>query len=100
MEKTVYDQSSWRALPRERCVIADLFGEAAGPCTGLIHRHHVDPEDPDSRSLEVCAGHHPRIQAILRRLLNPEWKRCPHKPGTHRWPGAKDACERQLNRAA
>ena len=100
MEKTVYDSREWRELPRDGdCVVSFLFGEAAGPCRGLITRHHVDPEDPSSRSFQVCIAHHNKVQTALRRLLKPpRWKRCPHKPGTHRYEGAKEACERRLNR--
>jgi hypothetical protein len=102
MERTVYMKREWRdRLERERCVIHDLFGEAAGECKGLIHRHHVDPHDPDSRTIEVCNSHHQRVHAALRALtIVPEWKRCPHPPGTHRYPGAKDECERRLNSQA
>ena len=100
MEKTVYDRRKWRELPRDgECAVAFLFAEAAGPCRGLITRHHVDPEDPESRSYQVCIAHHNRVQATLRRLLEPpKWKRCPHKPGTHRYKEGKEACERMLNR--
>lgn len=99
MERQAYDRRSWRRLPRDYCVVADLFGPTVGECSGYIHRHHVDPEDPDSRSLTVCNSHHQRLHAALRALEAPEkgWKRCPHPPGTHRYPGAREACERRLN---
>ena len=100
MERTVYDKRSFRKLPRERCEVEFLFGPAIGPCKGLIHLHHTDPEDPNSRTIQVCNSHHQRLHAALRALLTPsepEWKVCPHKPGTHRYPGAKEACERRLN---
>lgn len=100
MQRRVYDSQEWRELPRDgECVVAFLFGEAAGPCRGHITRHHVDPEDEHSRSFQVCIKHHNKVQTSLRKLLNPpRWKRCPHKPGTHRYAGAKEACERMLNR--
>jgi hypothetical protein len=101
MDKTVYDRRAFRNLPREDCTLTYLFGDAAGECGGLIHLHHVDPSDPDSRLLPVCARHHTRLHAALRALLTPsetEWKVCPHRPGTHRYPGAKEECERRLNR--
>lgn len=100
MEKTAYDRQDWRELPRDgECVVSFLFGEVVGDCHGRIDRHHVDPNDPDSRSFQVCARHHPKVQAILRRLLKlPKWRRCPHKPGTHRYRSGLEACERQLNR--
>jgi hypothetical protein len=100
MDKTVYDKRSFRNLPRETCSIADLFGEAVGPCVGLIHLHHTDPQDPDSRLIPVCNGHHQRLHAALRALLTPskpEWKVCTH---THPYPGGKEECERRLNSVA
>lgn len=94
----------WRELPRDgECVAEFLFGEAAGPCSGAMHRHHVVPRDPESRTYLACAGHHPAIESFLRRLrrralrLTGE-RRCPHPPGAHRYPGAREACERQLSR--
>lgn len=94
------DRSSqhWRELPRDgECVLAFLFGERAGACHGPINRHHVDP--PDERTVQVCHRHHPKLETALRHLNDrPQWKRCPHRPGTHRYPGAKEACERQINR--
>lgn len=100
MQKQVYDKRSWRNLPRELCTVEALLGEVAGPCGGLIHLHHVDPADPDSRSVPVCAAHHPKIHAALRMLAagteRPQkaWKRCTHH---HPYPGGKEACERRLN---
>lgn len=98
MERTAYDKRAFRNLPRERCVMEEIFGFE--DCLGSIHRHHVDPDDPDSRTIEVCNSHHQRLHAALRALRAPEtaWKPCPHPPGTHRYPGAKEACERKLNR--
>jgi hypothetical protein len=59
----------WRDLPRDgECVAEFLFGEAAGDCHGLMHRHHVRPRDPRSRTYLVCARHHPTIEAFLRNL--------------------------------
>lgn len=102
MERHVYDVQRWRELPRTHCIIEVLFGDVAGPCGGRIDRHHVDKRDPESRTIEICLVHHPMVEAVLDRLLKEgsiarEWKPCPHKPGTHRYPGAKEACERQLN---
>jgi len=97
MDKTVYDKRSFRNLPRDRCEIEYLFGPIIGPCKGLIHLHHVDPEDEDSRLLAVCASHHSRMHAALRALLTPSepvWKTCNHR---HRYPEGKAACERRLN---
>lgn len=96
MDRTAYDRREWRRLPREFCTVEHLFGDAVGPCHGLIHLHHVDDADPDSRSVPVCQRHHPSLQAALRRLRSPEraWKRCPHR---HPTPEGRQACERRLN---
>lgn len=98
MERSVYNTRTWRELPRDgECVAEFLFGDAVGPCSGLIHRHHVRPGDPTSRSYQACAGHHPRIEAFVRRLRRgDDRRRCPHD---HRYPGAREACERRLNAA-
>ena len=98
MDQRVYNSARWRSLPRDRCTVEFLFGPAAGPCRGRIHRHHVDPDDPESRSVEVCAAHHPTLQAALRDLTRPaRRRRCNHR---HRYPHAREACERELNKAA
>ena len=96
MHRSVYMTRAWRNLPRDYCVADLLLGDAAGPCHGLIHHHHVDPTDPASRTVQVCASHHPRVHSILHGLRRPaERRRCTHK---HRYPGAREACERRLNR--
>lgn len=95
MEKTAYDKRSFRRLPRERCVVSDLFG--LENCLGSIHRHHVDPSDPDSRTLPVCNRHHQHLHKALRALATePEspWKRCRH---VHPTREGREACERRLN---
>jgi hypothetical protein len=99
MDRTVYDRRDWRRLPREFCTVEYLFGEAVGPCAGIIDRHHVTPGDPASRSISICHRHHPQLEAALRRLREPErgWKTCNHN---HPYPGAKEACERRLNQSA
>ena len=95
MDKQVYDKRSWRNLPRDRCEVAYLFGDVIGPCKGMIHLHHTDPADPDSCTIQICAGHHSRLHAALRQLeRKPEWKRCSHR---HPYPGTREACERRLN---
>ena len=59
----------WRDLPRDGdCVAEFLFGDAAGPCAGTMHRHHVRPRDPESRTYLACSRHHPTIESFLRRL--------------------------------
>ncbi len=95
MEATVYNRRAWRELPRDGdCVVSWLFGQVVGPCAGTMHRHHVDPRDPDSRSVQVCASHHPSLQAALRRMMRGP-RGCPHRPGTHRYPWALEECERK-----
>ena len=104
MEASFYNTRTWRELPRDgECSAEFLFGEAAGPCRGLMHRHHVRPGDPTSRTYQACAGHHPTIEAFLRRLRDRAdrvtgRRRCPHRPGAHRYPHAREECERKLNR--
>lgn len=100
MQRESYFTREWRDLPRDgECVVAFLFGRLAGACGGTHHRHHVDPQDPESRTLEVCAHHHPKLQAAARRLdERPKWKRCPHRAGTHRYREGLIECERRLNR--
>lgn len=96
MHREAYSSREWRDLPRDgECVVAFLFGLRAGRCSGPIHRHHVDP--PDERSVQVCRRHHPKLEAALRHLDDgPAWRRCTHE---HRYPGAREACERRLNAA-
>lgn len=99
MDETVYSLPAWRDLPRTRCLVEVLFGEAAGACSGTIHRHHVDPTDQLSRTIEVCAGHHRRVHAALRKLVA-EPPGCPHRPGTHRYAHAREECARRHREAA
>lgn len=97
MDRTAYDKRSFRNLPRDRCEVEHLFGAMVGPCKGLIHLHHTDPTDENSRLIQVCNAHHQRLHAALRALLTPsepEWKTCTH---VHRYPEGKAACERRLN---
>ena len=95
MHRAVYNTQRWRQLPRTECVVETLLGDLAGPCRGLIHRHHVDPSDPDSRTVEVCAAHHPKLHGLLHSLERR--RRCPHRHPTR---AGREACERRLNRAA
>jgi hypothetical protein len=89
----VYNRQAWRELPRNYCAVALLFGDVAGPCRGLIHHHHVDPDNPSSRTVQVCAAHHPKVHAALR-SLTPARRRCSHH---HRYDWARRECERRLN---
>jgi hypothetical protein len=95
-----YDKRRWRRLPRTRCRVAELLG---GECAGPIERHHVHPMslggDPQGETVEVCKRHHPMLEALARKIHGtPRWKSCPHRPGTHVYPGSREECERQLNR--
>jgi hypothetical protein len=94
MERSVYNSQRWRELPRTECVIHVLLGDATGPCGGLIHHHHVHPDDPGSRTVQVCDRHHPKMHAIIRGLSTQKIRRCPHR---HVTPEARAACERRLN---
>jgi len=92
----IYSTRAWRELPRDgECIAEFLFGDAVGSCLGLIHRHHVDPLDPYSRSYQACARHHPKIQAALRYLsAEPRFRHCPHQ---HRSRESREQCEARLN---
>ena len=92
----IYDTAAFRALPRERCAVYELLG---GECSGPIGRHHVRPlrYAADGRTVEVCAVHHPMLEALARRIHGErEYRRCTHR---HVTPEAREACERKLNRA-
>ena len=72
MQRTVYDKRSFRRLERKQCAVSLLLGEAAGDCRGSIHRHHTDPEDESSRTVEVCAT---RTISIFTTFCEPSMKR-------------------------
>jgi hypothetical protein len=96
MERSAYNSRSWRNLPRDYCAVNLLLGDTAGPCRGLIHHHHTDPLDPESRTVQVCNAHHQRIHTVLRGLEK-RVRRCTHR---HPYPGGREACERRLNQVA
>ncbi len=94
----VYQTASWRGLPRSSCAIHELLGTE---CGGSIARHHVRPlsagGDPDGRTVQVCARHHPSLEALARRVWRERvWKTCPHH---HQTRESREACERKLNLA-
>lgn len=95
--RSVYNSQRWRELPRDYCAASFLLGEAVGPCQGLIGHHHVDPLDPDSRTVQVCNRHHGHLHGLLNGLSSKRERRCTHK---HRYDHARRECERRLNRAA
>jgi len=110
MTTVVYDTEQWelareRALRRDgyRCTVARLLG---GRCSRTLDVHHIVPlsEGGDEFDLDnlmtACHRHHPMVEALRRAILRArgqEWKTCPHPPGTHRYRGAREACERNLN---
>lgn len=96
MHTQVYNTREWRRLPRTDCAVSQLLGEHAGPCRGLIHRHHVDPDDPFSRTVTVCNRHHGKLHALIDSVA-PRPRRCPHR---HTSRAAREQCERRLNQAA
>jgi hypothetical protein len=92
----VYDQATFRRLPRERCAVHELLGDE---CAGPIHRHHVYPlshgGEDDGRTVSVCAHHHPSLEALARRVYGErEPRRCPHR---HVTAEARERCEARLN---
>lgn len=104
----VYSDTRWAeardaALTRDgsRCSVSRLFG---GQCHPVLHAHHVvpveecdDPFDVDNL-VTACQSHHPMLEAMRRYLSRKqEPRRCPHN---HRYPGAREACERRMASAA
>lgn len=92
-----------RVLERDQRRCSGRF--LGGECSTVLDVHHILPRieggtDDLDNLLTLCHRHHPMLEAIRRAVLSrrePEWKHCPHKPGTHRYAGAKDACEHRLN---
>jgi hypothetical protein len=75
-----------------------------GECSATLDVHHILPREEGGADVEenlmvLCHRHHPMLEAIRRAILKRRAPRrvCPHQ---HRYPGAREACERQLNRAA
>lgn len=90
-----------RVLAREKICNGRFLG---GRCSPVLDVHHILPReeggtDEDENLLVLCHRHHPMLEALRREILKRRgWKRCTHKPGVHRYPGAREACERNLNR--
>lgn len=107
METTAssWDEIRERVIARDgrRCTVGWLLG---GRCREHLHVHHLIPRDEGGEDsldnlITVCDRHHPMVEAIRREVLRRRgYKRCPHKPGTHRYPGARAECERRLNAIA
>lgn len=93
---------------RERVLERDSFRCSGrflgGECSAVLDVHHILPRDEggtddEDNLLTLCHRHHPVLEALRRAILKRRgWRRCPHPPGTHRYPGAREACERRLNR--
>lgn len=104
-EATPHTWDELRALAIERdgsrCTVGWLLG---GRCHETLDVDHLIPRnegglDVLENVITVCHRHHPMREAIRREILHRRgWKHCPHKPGTHRYEGAREACERLLNR--
>jgi len=94
-----------RVLTRDgsRCTVGWLLG---GACSETLDVHHIVPReeggtDDEDNLMTACHRHHPMVEAVRREVLRRRGhRRCPHGPGAHRYPGAREACERRLNAAA
>ena len=105
METPEHTWDELRALAIERdgsrCTVGWLLG---GQCHETLDVHHLIPREQGGTDtldnvITACHTHHPMVEAIRREVMRRRgWRRCPHKPGVHRYPGAKEACERMLNR--
>lgn len=75
-----------------------------GPCSQTLDVHHIIPRDrggtdEDDNLMCLCHRHHPMIESLRMAILSkrpPRAIKCRH---AHRYPGAREACERRLNRA-
>lgn len=95
----IYDTAAFRALPRNRCIVHELFGTE---CAGDISRHHVHPVSlggaEDGKTVESCSRHHPMLEALARRVYGtPEYRRCRH---VHPTREGREACDRRRNAMA
>lgn len=75
-----------------------------GACSATLDVHHIRPReeggtDADENLMVLCHRHHPMLEAIRKAILQ---RREPRKTCRHRhpYPGAREACERRLNRIA
>jgi len=103
-EHLTWDDLRALVLARDgsRCTVGWLLG---GACADTLDVDHLVPraeggEDAPDNLITVCHRHHPMREAIRREVLRRrgrlEWRRCTHE---HRYPGAREACERRLNGA-
>lgn len=100
-------QENWedirtRVLARDQRACSARF--LGGGCSTVLDVHHILPReeggtDEDENLLTLCHRHHPMMEALRRAILKRRgWRPCPHKIGVHRYPGARETCERTLNR--
>jgi len=93
---------------RERILERDGFCSGrflGGPCSAVLDVHHILPReeggtDEPSNLMVLCHSHHPQLEAMRRAILKRKrraWRHCHH---AHPYPGAREACERRLNRTA
>jgi len=111
MTTLLTDTQAWEtarsaALDRDghRCTVARFLG---GRCHDVLDVHYLLPVSEGGDEYDVdnlitaCHRHHPMVEALRRGILrrrHDRWMPCPHPPGTHRYPHAREACERLLNR--
>jgi hypothetical protein len=97
-----WEDTRTRVLERDQHRCSGRF--LGGECSAVLDVHHIVPRseggtDELDNLLTLCHKHHPMLEAIRRAIRSRrdewEWKRCPHRPGTHRY--GKQECERQLN---
>lgn len=107
METSALTWDDLRALVLERdgsrCTVGWLLG---GACHETLDIHHITPQaeggsDHPDNLMTACHSHHPMVEAVRREVMRRRGHRfCPHRPGTHRYPHAREECERRLNAMA
>jgi hypothetical protein len=113
MDANFYNSPEWRALRRRViardggvCTVSRLLG---GACAGTLHVHHIQPREThpeleldEDNLATVCAGHHPRWEAIRRtieRMRDPMQAVGPCRH-SHRYKHAAEECRRKRAREA
>jgi hypothetical protein len=96
---------TWESI-RERIIARDRGCSGrflGGRCSAVIDVHHITPReeggtDEDENLMALCHTHHPQLESLRREILRRRApKRCNHD---HRYPWAREECERRLNEAA
>lgn len=87
---------------RGRCTVAQLLG---GECVGVKHVHHIQSVDdrPDlaldpSNLGTVCAGHHPKWEAVRRAVLKQRADTLEDCGHFHPYKSGREACRRRRMR--